>query len=97
MVSLEGNEQLQRFEYYHINKYMFNNVHLKKAKMYLIDFGCSHAYLKDGKHIPNIRSNKVKNRNIVFASKHYFNGDTLSRRDDIISIVYNLIYMMNPH
>jgi hypothetical protein len=39
----------------------------------------------------------VKNRNIVFASKHYFNGDTLSRRDDIISIVYNLIYMMNPH
>jgi hypothetical protein len=34
-------------------------------------------------------------RNNFFASKHYFNGDTLSRRDDIIQICYNLLYFMN--
>lgn len=76
---------------------MFKTNHLHKAKMYLIDFGCSHPYMKDGKHIKNLRNSKDKNRNLVFASKNYFNGHTLSRRDDIISILYNLIYLMNPH
>jgi hypothetical protein len=65
--------------------------------MYLIDYGCSHSYIKDGVHIKNKIDPRDKNRNMVFASKHYFNGNTLSRRDDIISIVYNLLYMMNPH
>lgn len=88
---------MQRLEYYHKNKYQYNSNTLKKAKMYLIDFGCSYAYIKDGKHIKNTIDLRDKNRNMVFASKHYFSGNTLSRRDDIISIVYNLIYLMNPH
>ena len=97
LVSLEENEQMKRLECYHKNKYIFKTTNLKKAKMYLIDFGCSHPYIKDGKHIENVRSLKDKNRNLIFASKNYFNGQTLSRRDDIISILYNLIYLMNPH
>ena len=76
---------------------MFKTNNLRKAKMHLIDFGCSHAYMRDGKHIKNLRNNKDKNRNLAFASKNYFNGQTLSRRDDIISILYNLINLMNPH
>lgn len=35
-------------------------------------------------------------RNLFFASKNYFSGHTLSRRDDIIQIIYNLIYLTNP-
>lgn len=89
---------MKRLEFFHKNKYIFNNKNLKKAKMHLIDFGCSYEYLmKDGKHIPLVRHSKEKNRNLIFASKNYFNNITLSRRDDIISIVYNLIYLMNPH
>ena len=65
--------------------------------MHLIDFGCSHAYMIDGKHIKNLKKSKDKDRNLIFASKNYFNGHTLSRRDDIISILYNLIYLMNPY
>ena len=33
---------------------------------------------------------------MFFASPNYFRGHTLSRRDDIIQIVYNLIYLTNP-
>lgn len=67
--------------------------------MYLIDYGCSYSYLKsNGHHIQNLIEQNVSNdRNIVFASKHYFSGQTLSRRDDIISIVYNLLFMMDQN
>jgi hypothetical protein len=33
---------------------------------------------------------------MMFASKNYFSGQTLSRRDDIIQIIYNLLYLLNP-
>lgn len=33
---------------------------------------------------------------MIFASKHVINGNSSSRRDDIIQIVYNLIYLLNP-
>ena len=33
---------------------------------------------------------------MLFASKNYFCGHTLSRRDDIIQIIYNLVYLLNP-
>jgi hypothetical protein len=39
----------------------------------------------------------MKDRNIVFASKNYFDGQTLSRRDDIIAVVYNLLFMMDQN
>ena len=87
---------MKRLEKYHKNKHLFDNYNLKKAKMHFIDFGCSEPYMKDGKHVKNMKQRQF-NRNIIFASKNYFKGSTLSRRDDIISIVYNLIYLMNPH
>ena len=49
-------------------------------------------------HLPNIQlivPPKVT-RNMFFASPNYFTGQTMSRRDDIIQIVYNLIYLTNP-
>ena len=34
--------------------------------------------------------------NTLFASKHTIMGNQSSRRDDIIQIVYNMIYLLNP-
>ena len=64
--------------------------------MSFIDFGSSEPYMKDGKHVKNFKQRKF-NRNLTFVSKNYFKGNTLSRRDDIISIVYNLFFLMDPH
>ena len=45
----------------------------KKSKLYLIDFGSCAKYLdQKGKHLPNKPVNNENNRNMVFASKNYF-------------------------
>lgn len=48
--------------------------------------------------MPNVVSREpmLFTRNSFFASKNYFTGNKLSRRDDIIQIVYNLLYLTNP-
>jgi hypothetical protein len=80
------------------NRYQFERSELINSKMHLIDYGSSQSFLDEqGVHIPKSIEELKPERNIVFASKNYFNGTTLSRRDDIISIVYNLLYLMNPH
>jgi hypothetical protein len=63
----------------------------------MIDFGVSRKYInKDtGKHLKNEQVNSFVG-NIIFASHHAFECQTLSRRDDIIQIIYNLVYLMNP-
>jgi hypothetical protein len=64
------------------------------GQAYLIDFGQAKRYLdEDGNHI---KDTVVKLRvNEWFASKHAFNFQPHTRRDDIISLVYNMIYMFN--
>jgi serine/threonine protein kinase len=63
--------------------------------LYLIDYGISQKYLSDsGKH------HEMKHRvafkgNVIFSSKNAFAGKTLSRRDDIISLAYFLIFCIN--
>lgn len=71
--------------------------------MSIIDFGCAKSYIYrkrplKGQHLPNMKQPVPVHacRNLFFASKNYFNHNTLSRRDDIIQIVYNLIYLTNP-
>lgn len=69
---------------------------LKESPVYLINYQKNRRYLLwDGKHLPNAPDNSEKTKNIIFASKNYFSNDNLSRRDDIISIVYLLIYLMS--
>lgn len=60
----------------------------------LIDFGQSRLYRdENNKHLPN---KVVKfNNNEWFASLHLFSGNITSRRDDIISLGYTLIYFLN--
>lgn len=75
-----------------------------KSLIYLIDFGISQQYINpnDGEH------NKIKkesfNGNLIFCSKNmfyeicklcFFISLAQSRRDDIISLGYLLIFMFN--
>lgn len=67
--------------------------------MYLIDFGLSVSYL-DGDTGEHYKENTNANYNSVvgtalFASINAHMGQDLSRRDDIESLVYTLIYLCN--
>ena len=57
----------------------------------IIDFGLSRQYLKNNKHIL-FKDNKNLLGTPIFASLNNHKGYELSRRDDIESFVYSLIY-----
>ena len=64
--------------------------------IFMIDFGVSRKYIdENGVHLPNEDVLSFIG-NIIFASHIAFRCQTLSRRDDIIQIIYNLVYLMNP-
>jgi serine/threonine protein kinase len=63
----------------------------KKGEVYLIDFGFCKSYLNNGEHI------KIKPINNIIGSRSYasinsHNKIELSRRDDLESLCYMLIY-----
>lgn len=65
-----------------------------KNVLYLIDFGLSKTYIKKGRHVPIER-----NRNITgtarYVSINVHKGILPSRRDDMESIGYILLYLLN--
>ena len=64
-----------------------------KDYIYLIDFEIAERYIQYGKHIPYEENIEVKgNRNYISINTH--SGKAISRRDDIESLGYNLIYFM---
>lgn len=64
-------------------------------KLRLIDFGISRKYQDDnGQHIKQVKETLFKG-NLIFASVNALNYDTLSRRDDLISLCYVLVYLMD--
>ena len=66
-----------------------------KKNIYLIDFGMSERYLDDnGHHVP-FRENIPFKGNLVFSSWNTFKNVTLSRRDDLIMLIYNLIFFVD--
>ena len=65
-----------------------------KDLLYLIDFEISKKYLINEEHIPYRNNIDVRgNRDYISINTH--NGIEISRRDDIESLGYNLIYFMN--
>jgi len=66
-----------------------------KDVLYLIDFGLSKKYidLKTGEHV-KFKNNHKLNGTARFASVHALEGYELSRRDDLESLCYVLIYLL---
>lgn len=76
------------------------NVKNAEFQTYLIDFGLSHSYLKENKddHIDKeIYEDAYENfkGNLMFSSRYTFMGYIISRRDDVISVIYTLIFLLN--
>lgn len=67
-----------------------------KNVIYLIDFGLSTKYLSSIKnnHIKQNKTNRLIGCN-AFRSRNAEKGEELSRRDDIESLAYIMIYLMN--
>ena len=63
--------------------------------VYLIDFGLSCKYQKeDGTHVEKEYTQKFSG-NFIFASLNSCRGYNKSRRDDIQSLVYVMVFMLN--
>ena len=63
------------------------------SKIYIIDFGFCKSYVGDDEHIPMKKtSNLIGSR--TYASIHAHNLDEISRRDDLESLCYTLIYIV---
>ena len=95
---------INRLEYLHANNYIHRDIKPenfiignKKTSniIYLIDFGLSkkYKYIKNGQHIPYKEGKKYLIGTARYASVNAHNGIELSRRDDLESLSYLLIYL----
>lgn len=68
---------------------------LDNSKLYIVDFGLSVSYLDVNKcHVP-ISANDTIVGSVDYISYYIHEGISASRRDDLISMIYVMIYIMN--
>lgn len=66
-----------------------------KNDLFLVDFGLLSPYKDEiGNHIKMDKINKFRG-SFLFASVNAFNYLVTSRRDDFLSMMYNLVYMLD--
>jgi len=65
-----------------------------KLKVTLIDFGFAKQYINMGKHIEQSRMTSFQG-NLIFSSINQMNFISTSRRDDIISMCYIFLTLLN--
>jgi|MDSZ01.1.fsa_nt_gb serine/threonine protein kinase len=94
-----GIQILQQLNYLHKNYLIHQDVKpdnfifdKNSNKFKLIDFGLCKRYMRDEKHI-KFEKNKSRCGTIRFMSINCHNKFLLSRRDDLISLSYSLIYL----
>ena len=63
------------------------------SKIYIIDFGFCKSYVGDDAHIPMKKTNNLIGSR-TYASINAHNFDEISRRDDLESLCYTLIYLV---
>jgi len=64
-------------------------------KIRLIDFGLAKKFMKkDGTHVSQ-KKNSVFEGNLIYSSVNAMNLQTTSRRDDLISLCYFLVYILD--
>ena len=101
-----GSQLVNSLQYFHFKYFVFNNInprHImtgsgeKSNKVFLIDFSRAVRY-KDPQtqeHIGGVdRPGEAKVYNMEFSSIHFQKGGTVSRRDDMESLLYWLAYMI---
>jgi serine/threonine protein kinase len=72
-----------------------NIVAEEDKKLFLIDFNSSVKFIdENNKHVNNLWDHKFPG-NLMFASMNICCGSSLSRRDDIESIIYLMVYLTN--
>ena len=71
-----------------------SNFRINNRILYLIDYGMSAKYRNsDGSHI-KCGNPRVLKGNTLYSSLNWEQGLDLSRRDDLISMIFNLIYIV---
>lgn len=71
--------------------------HKDAEKLYLIDFGLAQSYIdEEGKHLEKQYVRKFSG-NFLFASLNSCRGNNKSRRDDMESVMYIMIYLLNDN
>lgn len=71
------------------------NYKYTQHRIRIIDFGLCKTYLDEkGEHLPKKRERYFRG-NMIFASKNAYNLYTQSRRDDLISLCYLLIFLID--
>jgi len=63
------------------------------SKIYIIDFGFCKSYVGDDEHIPMKKTNNLIGSR-TYASINAHNFDEISRRDDLESLCYTLMYLV---
>ena len=96
--------QIERIRTLHELNYVHNDLKLENflvghedtSRLYLIDFGLASRYLDEqtGEHIEKVSLHKFSG-NFMFASLNSLRGNNKSRRDDIESALYVLIYLIS--
>lgn len=100
---LLGKEMLTRLEYFHSKQFLHRDVKpenfcmgigTKSHSVHIIDYGLSKRYIdpRSGEHIP-YREGKNMTGTARYASLNTQKGLEQSRRDDIESLIYVLIYL----
>jgi len=91
---------LDRLEYIHSKNYIHRDIKPRKDPniIYIIDFGFSHQYrsFRTGKHIKYINKKMVIG-SLSFLSINANIGYEQSRRDDLVSLGYMLIFLANVY
>ena len=65
--------------------------------LYLIDFGLSQSFVDaEGKHLEKEYVRKFSG-NFLFASLNSCRGNNKSRRDDLESVMYIMVYLLNDN
>ena len=65
------------------------------AQLHLVDFGLSDEIGSHVNSVYSISSNFQATKNQFFNSKWVLSGHPYTKRDDVIAIVYNLLFLMD--
>ena len=102
-VCLIGRQIIERLEWIHYKNFLYRDIKPENFligrkdpnKIYVVDFGLCKKYRssKTGKHIQPKVTGRF-NGTLIYASPNVVKGMESSRRDDLISLGYMLIYLL---